>query len=139
MEGPRQAGLPKTVSGLAQAEQLQSCFKSQVVDTCVPKGLGASGCKQERVGSVASPLGIIQYTSRPKLHCGQVLQCVCPIKKPLGKGRGTIIQGLHRLSLLYVYSKGTEVKQSPRVGLVVLCLTRTIYYHAPRAPFTAFH
>lgn len=46
-EGPRQAGLLEAGSGLAQAGQLQSCFKS-CVDTCVPKGLGASGYKQER-------------------------------------------------------------------------------------------
>ena len=75
----------------------------------------------------------------PLWHCGQVFQCVCPIKKPLGKGRGAIIQGLHPLSSLYIYSNGTGAKQSPRIGQVVVCITRTIYYHAPRAPFTAFH
>lgn len=102
-------GCQETDSGLAQGELLQSCFKSHV-DMCFPKGLGASGCKQERVGSAASHLRGIQYTSKPKLHCGQVFQCVCPIKEPLGKGRGAIIQGLHQPSLLYVYSNGTGAK-----------------------------
>lgn len=107
-------------------------------DMRVPLGSGASGQKQEEVGFAASPWGGTRYASQPKLHCGNLGRyfSVCPIKKPPGKGSGRIIWGLHLLSLLYIHGNGTGAKQSSRAGLVVLCM---IYYHAPGAPFTAFH
>ena len=80
------------------------------------------------------------YTSKPKLHCGTVDRyfSVSVLSRNHWEREGGQLFRVY-IGCLYVCSNRTGVKQSPRVGRVVLCITRTIYYHAQRAPFTAFH
>jgi len=83
VEGPLQAGLPgdcfRPSPGRTAAEMH--------VDLCVPKGLGASGCKQERVGSAASPLGCTPQSQNCTVALWTGISvCLC-YQETTGKGK----------------------------------------------------
>lgn len=88
-------GCLKSVSDLSQAEQLQSCFKSRV-DMCVPKGLSASGCKQER-GWAPQHLLREVFSTPESQNCTVVLWTGISVylsyQETTGKGKGDKYSG----------------------------------------------